>query len=82
FYASEDVMQQLVANNQIVYTYCTEKGDTDAYSNPNGAGLNIAGICNESRNVFGMMPHPERACSNQLHNTDGKQVFQHLFGIS
>jgi len=82
FYASEEVMQQLTANKQIVYTYCTEKGDTDANSNPNGAGLNIAGICNESRNVFGMMPHPERACSDQLHNTDGKQVFQHLFGIS
>ncbi|MEO7307863.1 MAG: phosphoribosylformylglycinamidine synthase subunit PurQ, partial [Ferruginibacter sp.] len=51
-------------------------------ANPNGAIDNIAGICNKERNVFGMMPHPERACSTALGNVDGKNVFNHLFGIN
>ncbi|HZG99579.1 MAG TPA: phosphoribosylformylglycinamidine synthase subunit PurQ, partial [Flavisolibacter sp.] len=50
-------------------------------ANPNGAVRNIAGICNEGRNVFGMMPHPERACSSVLGNTDGRKVFNTLFSI-
>lgn len=82
FYAADDVLQQLNDGNQIIYTYCNEDGQIDETSNPNGATQHIAGICNEGRNVFGMMPHPERACSSFLHNTDGKQVFQQLFGIS
>lgn len=82
FYAADDVLQKLNNGNQIIYTYCNEDGQIDETSNPNGATQHIAGICNEGRNVFGMMPHPERACSSFLHNTDGKQVFQQLFGIS
>ena len=82
FYAADDVLQKLNDGNQIIYTYCNEDGQIDETSNPNGATQLIAGICNEGRNVFGMMPHPERACSSFLHNTDGKQVFQQLFGIS
>lgn len=82
FYAADDVLQKLNDGNQIIYTYCNEDGQIDETSNPNGATQHIAGICNEGRNVFGMMPHPERACSSFLHNTDGKQVFQQLFGIS
>jgi phosphoribosylformylglycinamidine synthase len=82
FYAADDVLQKLNDGNQIIYTYCNEDGLIDETSNPNGATQHIAGICNEGRNVFGMMPHPERACSSFLHNTDGKQVFQQLFGIS
>ena len=82
FYAADDVLQKLNYGNQIIYTYCNEDGQIDETSNPNGATQHIAGICNEGRNVFGMMPHPERACSSFLHNTDGKQVFQQLFGIS
>jgi phosphoribosylformylglycinamidine synthase len=82
FYAADDVLQKLNDGNQIIYTYCNEEGQIDETSNPNGATQHIAGICNEARNVFGMMPHPERACSSFLHNTDGKQVFQQLFGIS
>jgi phosphoribosylformylglycinamidine synthase len=81
FYAADDVLQKLNDGNQIIYTYCNEDGLIDETSNPNGATQHIAGICNEGRNVFGMMPHPERACSSFLHNTDGKQVFQQLFGI-
>jgi phosphoribosylformylglycinamidine synthase len=82
FYAADDVLQKLNDGNLIIYTYCNEDGQIDETSNPNGATQHIAGICNEGRNVFGMMPHPERACSSFLHNTDGKQVFQQLFGIS
>ena len=82
FYAADDVLQKLNDGDQIIYTYCNEDGQIDETSNPNGATHHIAGICNEGRNVFGMMPHPERACSSSLHNTDGKQVFQQLFGIS
>jgi phosphoribosylformylglycinamidine synthase len=54
----------------------------NARANPNGAIHNIAGICNKARNVFGMMPHPERASSSLLGNEDGKKVFNHLFGIN
>lgn len=82
FYAADDVLQKLNDGKQIIYTYCNEAGEVDETSNPNGTTQHIAGICNESRNVFGMMPHPERACSPQLNNTDGKLVFQQLFGIS
>ena len=82
YYASEEVLQQLESNNQVIYRYCSQDGDINEESNPNGTVFNIAGICNEGRNVFGMMPHPERACSQSLHNIDGKIVFKTLFGLS
>ncbi len=82
YHASDEVLQLLKANNQIIYTYCDAAANITQQSNPNGAIENIAGICNETRNVFGMMPHPERACSKTLNNTDGQQVFNRLFGIS
>ena len=82
YHASNDVLQALKENNQVIYKYCDAAGNITDESNPNGATENIAGICNLHRNVFGLMPHPERACSNILNNTDGKQVFNRLFGIS
>ncbi len=82
YYASEEVLADLNKNNQVIYRYCNEAGEMDESSNPNGTTDHIAGICNAGRNVFGMMPHPERACSTDLHNTDGKQVFKTLFGLS
>lgn len=82
YYASEEVLADLNKNNQVIYRYCNEAGEMDESSNPNGTTDHIAGICNAGRNVFGMMPHPERACSSDLHNTDGKQVFKTLFGLS
>lgn len=82
YYASETVLADLNKNDQVIYRYCNEAGEMDENSNPNGTTEHIAGICNAGRNVFGMMPHPERACSNDLHNTDGKQVFKLLFGLS
>jgi len=77
----------LESNNQILFKYCDEQGnvkgvnDIDLAFNPNGAIRNIAGIQNKEGNVFGMMPHPERATSDLLGNTDGKKVFE-LLGLN
>ena len=82
FHAAPEVLKGLEDNKQIIYRYCNELGDVHDHHNPNGTTNNIAGICNASRNVFGMMPHPERACSAALGNTDGKEVFRALLGIN
>lgn len=78
FYAADDVVKKLQDKDQILFYYCDEKGNVTQEANPNGALLNIAGICNEKRNVFGMMPHPERASDNDLSNIDGKSFFESL----
>ena len=82
FFANVATLETLEMNRQIIYRYCDEQGNVNAAANPNGAIHNIAGICNKERNVFGMMPHPERACSAALGNVDGKNIFNHLFGIN
>jgi phosphoribosylformylglycinamidine synthase I len=81
YYASDEVIQQLESNHQVIYRYCDTNGSVNAESNPNGTMNNIAGICNANRNVFGMMPHPERATTQALSNTDGLTIFNQLFGI-
>jgi len=81
FYAASGVLDGIYKNNQVIYQYCDESGAFSDEANPNGAVNHIAGICNAGRNVFGMMPHPERACSDLLNNNDGKKVFKALFGI-
>jgi len=81
FYAASNVLDGIYKNNQVIYQYCDESGAFSDEANPNGAVNHIAGICNTGRNVFGMMPHPERACSDLLNNNDGKKVFKALFGI-
>lgn len=78
FYADEQTLRDLNANNQVLFRYCDENGAITPESNPNGAVENIAGVCNAGRNVFGMMPHPERASDPELSNTDGKVLFQSL----
>jgi phosphoribosylformylglycinamidine synthase len=76
YYADLATLDKLETNNQVIFRYCDEIGrETDA-ANPNGSMRHIAGICNENRNVFGMMPHPERACSTALGNTDGRHIMQ------
>ncbi len=75
FYAPDDTMKSLIANNQILFRYCDVDGNVRSEANPNGSVNNIAGICNTGRNVFGMMPHPERACDSELGNEDGKLIF-------
>jgi phosphoribosylformylglycinamidine synthase len=82
FYANDATLEAMEMHRQVIYRYCDEKGNVNTSANPNGAIHNIAGICNEARNVFGMMPHPERAVSEALGNVDGKNVFNHLFGIN
>jgi len=67
--------------DQVLFSYCNEKGEVSKEINPNGAINNIAGICNKEGNVVGMMPHPERACNSSLENEDGKEVFRLLYGI-
>lgn len=78
YYADTETLKQLEENKQIVFRYCNDKGEVHIHSNPNGATSNIAGICNENRNVFGMMPHPERATSEALGNVDGKLILEAL----
>jgi phosphoribosylformylglycinamidine synthase I len=82
YFADTKTLEELEMHRQIIYRYCNEKGHIISESNPNGAIHNIAGICNKERNVFGMMPHPERACSKALGNEDGRKIFGHLFGIN
>jgi phosphoribosylformylglycinamidine synthase len=79
YYANEETLKNLEKNNQIILWYCDKNGNISPEANPNGSLRNIAGICNENRNVYGMMPHPERACSAVLGNTDGRRLFQKLF---
>lgn len=78
YFADETTLDELEANGQILYRYCNEQGNETAEANPNGAIRNIAGICNKEGNVFGMMPHPERASSTLLGNTDGQKILNAL----
>ena len=78
YFISNEGLLRLKDNDQILFQYCDEQGNVNAMSNPNGALLNIAGVCNSGKNVFGMMPHPERACSKDLANNDGRAILQGL----
>jgi phosphoribosylformylglycinamidine synthase subunit PurQ / glutaminase len=78
YYADEKTLNELEVNGQVIFRYCDENGKVNAAANPNGAIRNIAGICNIKRNVFGMMPQPERACSAVLGNTDGRAIIKNL----
>jgi phosphoribosylformylglycinamidine synthase len=78
YYADDATLDALEANNQVLFRYTDAAGNIDAASNPNGSLRNIAGITNAGRNVFGMMPHPERASTPALKNLDGKKVFDIL----
>ena len=75
------MLKEIENNNQVIYRYCTANGEVNSTANPNGTTNNIAGIKNKAGNVFGMMPHPERACSAALGNEDGRQVFADLLKI-
>ena len=82
YYADKTTLKTLVENDQILFTYCDASGSETAESNPNGSEMNIAGICNQERNVFGMMPHPERASESILGNTDGKVMFESIVSMT
>lgn len=78
FFADEETLKKLNDNDQILFRYCDEKGNITPESNPNGSLENIAGITNKTRNVFGMMPHPERGSDEELGNTDGRIFFESI----
>ena len=78
YFAKEKTLRSLVDNDQILFKYSDENGNINNKANPNGSLMNIAGICNKERNVFGMMPHPERASDSELNNEDGKILFNSI----
>jgi phosphoribosylformylglycinamidine synthase len=78
YFAETEILDELETNNQVIFRYCDAHGNINIASNPNGASRNIAGIRNSMGNVFGLMPHPERASSEALGNTDGRKVFSIL----
>lgn len=78
YYAPEETLSTMRLNGQILFRYCNQNGDISEQYNPNGSVENIAGVCNEEKNVFGMMPHPERASDDELGNTDGRVILESL----
>ena len=80
YFADNDTLKALNDNDQVLFRYCDAAGNVTDNANPNGSIENIAGVCNRARNVFGMMPHPERAADNLLGNTDGLVIFESILG--
>ena len=80
YFADDTTLDALERNRQVVFRYCDAKGRLTPDSNPNGSARNIGGICNEGRNVLGLMPHPERCVEAILGNADGFGIFQSLVG--
>jgi phosphoribosylformylglycinamidine synthase len=78
YFADEETLAKLKANNQILWQYCDATGNLTDKSNPNGSLQSIAGICNERRNVAGLMPHPERASEDILGSADGRLIFESI----
>jgi phosphoribosylformylglycinamidine synthase len=76
YFAEPDVIARLEANRQIVFRYTNAEGVITNEDNPNGSAAAIAGLCNETRNVVGLMPHPERACESALGSADGLVVLE------
>ncbi len=78
-YVCDDAtLAELQRSDRIIFRYCDSQGNVTPEANPNGARDNIAGICNNSRNVLGLMPHPERACEDLLGSIDGRDIFRSL----
>lgn len=78
YFADEETLARLKAGNQILWQYVNAQGELTETANPNGSLQNIAGICNERRNVAGLMPHPERASEPLLGSDDGRLIFESL----
>ncbi|MDR6942833.1 phosphoribosylformylglycinamidine synthase subunit PurQ [Mucilaginibacter pocheonensis] len=81
YFADADVVKALNDNEQVLFRYCDEAGNIVSEANPNGSLENIAGICNANRNVFGLMPHPERAADSLLANEDGLAIFESILSL-
>ncbi|MGZ4790094.1 MAG: phosphoribosylformylglycinamidine synthase subunit PurQ, partial [Terriglobales bacterium] len=80
YFCDGDTLKQLQDQDRIIFRYSTKDGQVNAAANPNGSLDNIAGICNEGRNVLGMMPHPERSSEEAMGCTDGYRIFESLVG--
>lgn len=78
YFADKDTLAEMRLHGQILFRYSDENGDISTAVNPNGSVENIAGVCNKNMNVFGMMPHPERAADEELSNTDGLVIFKSI----
>jgi len=78
YHADTATLKALHEGDQVLFRYCDAEGRINEAANPNGSKENIAGVCNAGRNVFGMMPHPERAADERLGNTDGRFLFEAL----
>jgi phosphoribosylformylglycinamidine synthase subunit PurQ / glutaminase len=78
YYVDQATLREMNENHQILFRYCDENGKVTRDANPNGSIENIAGVCNARKNVFGMMPHPERAADEELGNTDGLVLFESI----
>ena len=78
YYADAETLYDLNENDQVIFRYSDANGNVSDEANPNGSLENIAGVCNKEKNVFGMMPHPERAVDDELKNTDGKLLFESI----
>jgi phosphoribosylformylglycinamidine synthase len=81
YFADQETLKTLNDNGQVLFRYCDVNGSVTTESNPNGSLDNIAGISNKTKNVFGMMPHPERAADTELGNTDGKGIFESILNL-
>ena len=78
YYADHKTVIKMRENDQILFHYCEENGNLTKDANPNGSIENIAGVCNQEKNVYGLMPHPERAADDELGNTDGRLIFESI----
>ncbi|MFN3588979.1 MAG: phosphoribosylformylglycinamidine synthase subunit PurQ [Spirosomataceae bacterium] len=81
YYADADTLKALNDNDQVLFRYCNEAGEITEDANPNGSLENIAGVTNATKNVFGMMPHPERAADAALGNTDGAIILEQILRV-
>lgn len=81
YFADTEILKGLNDNDQVLFRYCDESGNIVDDANPNGSLENIAGVCNSGRNVFGMMPHPERASDSLLANEDGLAIFESILSL-
>jgi phosphoribosylformylglycinamidine synthase len=78
YFADPETLHELNQNRQVIMRYADNRGRIVPEANPNGSVENIAGICNREGNVFGLMPHPDRACDARLGSADGARIFQSM----
>ncbi|RUM48779.1 MAG: phosphoribosylformylglycinamidine synthase I [Hydrogenothermus sp.] len=78
YFVDKDTLKEMEDNGQIVVRYCDKDGNITEEANPNGSILNIAGVCNKNKNVFGLMPHPERAAESILKTDDGLYILKSI----